>query len=183
MEGRLFMDNLVEQVVKRKRDGKYYVNMLLIILGAVIIPVVIFALAFIIKRAYLIYIAFFVALFCIYGAWMFITGLNIEYEYATLSGVFRVDKIIAKRNRKKVIKIDIKSIDELFKYSDEEMGKRHFNKVYNVGEDDYSESNYVATFNSDAKGKCAVVFSPKEKTLNALRPYLKHEIVRSLFQK
>lgn len=181
MEGRIFMDNLVEQVVKRKKNGKYYLNIVLIILGALLIPAVFVALALILQRAYMIYIALFSFLFCVYGAYMLITGLNVEYEYASLSGTFRVDKIIAKRNRKNVLKFDVKIIDEIFKYSDEEMASRKFNKIYYVCDEDFSTDNYVATFNSEAKGRCAMVFSPKEKTLNAIRPYLKHEVVRKLF--
>ncbi|MBQ2971176.1 MAG: hypothetical protein IJE16_01345 [Ruminococcus sp.] len=175
------MDILVEQVVKREKNPKYYVNIFLIIIGAIMIPVTIFALAMILKQAYVIYIALFVGLFCIYGAWMFITGLNIEYEYSSLGGTFRVDKIIAKRNRKNVIKLDIKTIDDIFKYSDDEMSKRSFNKIYNLGATDYSEDNFVFTFHSEAKGKCAVVFSPKEKTLEGIRPYLKHDVARKLY--
>ncbi len=175
------MDNLVEQVVKVKKTSKYFINIVLIILGAIAIPASLIALALIIKRAYIIYIALFAGLFCIYGAWMFVTGLNIEYEYSFLSGTFRVDKIIAKRNRKNVVKLDVKMIDDIFKYNDEDMANRKFNKVYNVGALEYDTENYVFTFHSEAKGKCAVVFSPKEKLLNTMRPYLKHEVVRKLF--
>ena len=180
-EGSIIMDNLVEQVVKREKNSKYYMNIVLIILVAVLIPLSLIALALIIKQAYIIYIALFSGLFCIYFAWLFITGLSIEYEYSSLGGTFRVDKIIAKRNRKNVLKLDVKMIDDIFKYSDSEMGKRKFHKVYNVGATDFSEDNYVFTFHSEAKGNCAVVFSPKEKTLEGIRPYLKHEVARKLY--
>ena len=50
-----------------------------------------------------------------------------------------------------------------------------------VGAKDYSEDNYVFTFHSEAKGKCAVVFSPKEKILDGIRPYLKHDVSRKLY--
>ncbi len=175
------MDNLVEQVVKREKNFKYYLNIVLIVFGAIAIPASIIALALIIKQAYVIYIGLFVSLFCIYGLWYFVTALNIEYEYSFLGGTFRVDKIIAKRNRKNVLKMDVKLIDDIFKFSDDEMGRRKFNKVYQVGTTDYSEDNYVMTFVSEAKGKCAIVFSPKEKTLTAMRPYLKHEVSKKLF--
>lgn len=175
------MDNLVEQVVKVEKNGKYYLNIVLIILSAILIPTSLIALAFIIKQAYIIYIALFLGLFCIYFAWIFITGLNIEYEYSFLGGTFRVDKIIAKRNRKNVLKIDVKLIDDIFKYSDEEMSKRKFNKIYNVGVNAYSDENYVFTFNSEARGKCAVVFSPKERLLDSIRPYLKHDVSKKLY--
>lgn len=180
MEGCLFMDNLVEQVVKREKNSKYFLNIVLILLGAILIPATFIILALVIKRAYLIYIGFFALLFCVYGAWMFITGLNIEFEYSSLGGVLRFDKIIAKRNRKKILKLDVKIIDDIFKYSEEEMTNRKYNKVYFVSAKDYSEENYVLAFNSEAKGKCAVVFSPKEKLLDGIRPYLKHDVARKL---
>ena len=175
------MDNLVEQVVKKQKNAKYYINIILILLVAVMIPVTLVILALTLQQAYLIYIAFFVSLFCIYGAWFFVTAQSIEFEYATLGGVFRVDKIIAKRNRKNILKLNVKEIDDMFPYSDSEMSKRRFNKVYHVSAVEDSNDNFVATFVSEAKGKCAIVFSPKEKTLNALRPHLKREIVKNIF--
>ncbi len=175
------MDILVEQVVKKNKNSKYYLNIIMIILGAILIPVGLTIIALVLKKAYIFYIALFASLFCIYGAWMLVTGQNVEYEYATLSGTFRVDKIIAKRNRKEIVKLDIKNIDDMFKYSDDEMAKRKFNKVYYAGTQEYSSDNYVATFVSEAKGKCALVFSPKEKILEGIRPYLRHDIVRKLF--
>lgn len=175
------MDNLVEQLVKRKKGVRYYINMALILIVAILIPVTFVIIAEFTKRAYFIYIAFFTALFCIYGAWYFITSLSIEFEYAVLGSVFRVDKIIAKRRRKKVLKIDVKELDDVFKYSEKEMNSRSFTKIYYVGYSDYDEENYVASFNSEAKGRCAIVFSPKEKLLSAIKPYLKREIVSRLF--
>ena len=58
------MDNLVEQVVKVKKTSRYFINMALIIFGAIAIPASLIALALIIKRAYIIYIALFAGLFC-----------------------------------------------------------------------------------------------------------------------
>ena len=181
MEGCIIMDILVEQVVKKNKNSKYWLNIFLIIFGAILIPVGLTILSLILKKAYVFYIALFAALFCVYGAWMLVTGQNIEYEYATLSGTFRADKIIAKRNRKNIVKIDIKTIDDMFKYSDKEMASRKFNKVYYAGAQEYSDENYVVTFVSEAKGKCALVFSPKEKILEGMRPYLRHDIVRKMF--
>lgn len=175
------MDNLVEQLVKVKKGTRYYVNLLLIIFIAVMIPTTLVILAEITERAYLIYIAFFLLLFCIYGAWYFITSLSIEYEYNVLGSVLRADKIIAKRRRKNVVKADVKTFEDLFKYSEEKMNAHKFAKIYYVGSKEYSTDNYVAVYTTEARGKCAVVFTPNEKTLNALRPYLDREIVKQVF--
>lgn len=176
------MDNLTEQVVKVKKTAKYYINIVLIILFAVGIPAGLIVLAEILQRAYLIYIAFFLILIFAYLAWLFITSLNIEYEYALLGSTFVADKIIAKRRRKKILKLEVKEIDDFFRYSDSEMNKRKFAKVYEVGAEKYSEKNFVACFYSQAKGKCALIFSPNEKMLQAMKPFFKPEIALKIYK-
>ena len=176
------MDNLTEQVVKVKKTAKYYINIVLSILAAVGIPAGLIVLAEIIQRAYLIYIAFFLILIFAYLAWLFITSLNIEYEYALLGSTMVIDKIIAKRRRKKVLKLEIKEIDDFFRYSDAEMGSRKFAKVYEAAGEKYSDNNYVACFYSQAKGKCALIFSPNEKTLQAMKPFFKPEIALKIYK-
>ena len=93
---------LVEQVVKREHNARYHINKVLIIFATIAIPASLVAIAFITKFPYLNVVAFFVLLFCIYGAWFFITSLEVDFEYAFLSSVFRIDKVIAKRRRRKM---------------------------------------------------------------------------------
>ncbi len=177
------MDNLVEQVVKRAKNAKYYIKAFAIITMAILIPVTFVVLALALTRGYFLTLAFFSLLICGYGMWFFISSLKVEYEYAMLSGVFRVDKIIAKRNRKKVVKVELKIIDSIFRYSDDEMSKRTFNKVYHLGSKDYSDDNYVLTYTTEAKGKCAIVFSPDEKMLDSFKPFLKREVYKEFYLK
>lgn len=127
------MDGLVEQVVKPEKNAKYYIKIILIILIALLIPTTFIVVAEIIKLGYLIYIALFSLFFCIYGAWYFISSSKIEFEYALLSSTFKVDKIIAKRKRKKILKVDVKRFSDMFRYDDKQMSKYRFTKVYNVG--------------------------------------------------
>ncbi len=176
------MDNLTEQVVKVKKDAKYYINLVLIIFFAVAIPVGLIVLAEIIQRAYLIYIALFLVLIFAYLSWLLITSLNIEYEYALLGSTMLIDKIIAKRRRKKILKLEVKEIDDFFRYDDQEMGKRKYAKVYEAAGVRYSEENYVACFYSQAKGKCALIFSPNEKLLKAMKPYFNQDITLKIYK-
>ena len=170
------MNQLVEQVVKKKKDSRYYINVLLILLATVGIPGTFLGLGLFFQRAYLAIIAVFSLFFCIYGAWFFISSLNIDYEYACLQSVLRFDKIISKRRRKPIVKLDIKSITDFFPYSDEEMSKRKISKVYYACADEYSEENYVAAFKNEARGQCVVIFTPNEKMLKAIEPYFSVEI-------
>ena len=179
------MDNtvLTEQVVPRERTARYGVSIALIILAALTIPVVLIVIAEITKIAYLAVIAMFLLLFCAYGAWYFITSLKVEYEYAFISSSLRIDKIIAKRRRRAIIMIDVKKFDDFFRYSDSEMGKRRFNKVYRACAKEFSEDNYVACFHDEAKGKCAILFTPNEKLLEAMKPYFGNELRKKLYFK
>lgn len=167
---------LIEQVVPKARTPKHSLIVLGILSAVVIIPVVIVLIAILSGIHYLVILALFAFLFCIYGAWFFITSLNVEFEYAFLSSVMRVDKIIAKRRRKKMVKLDVKRIDDFFPYSDEEMSRRRFNKVYHVSHKEYAAENYVFTFKDEAKGKCAVIFTPSEEFLAAMKPYCSFEV-------
>ena len=175
------MDQLIEQVVPRQRNARYIVNILLILLAAVAIPATLIVIAEVLKIAYLAIIAMFVALFEIYGVWFFISSLKVEYEYAFLSSVLRIDKIIAKRRRRAVIKIDVKKLDDFFPYSDDKMTEQRFHKVYHAGAKEYSEENYVAAFHHEAKGKCAIVFTPNQALIDGMKPYFSSELRKKLF--
>ena len=177
------MDNtaLTEQVVQKERGAKYGVNIALIILGAITIPAAFIIIALVTKFAYLAYIGLFLFLFTAYGAWYFITSLKVEYEYAFLSSTLRVDRIIAKRKRKPVVKVDVKKFTDFFPYNDKEMDQHRFNKVYHASAKEFSEENYVAAFRDDAKGKCALIFTPNEELLNSMKPYFDNELRKKLF--
>ena len=175
------MSQLVEQVVEKKKNSRYYLNVMLIIFGTIAIPAMLASLAFIIDLPYMVYVAFFAALFCVYGAWFFISSLSVDYEYAVLTNVMRIDKVIAKRRRKPVVKMDIRTFDDLFRYSDEEMSKQKFNKVYRAAVDEFSENNYVIAFQSADKGRCAAIITPNEDILGAIKPFINSELRKKLF--
>ena len=142
---------LVEQVVKREHNARYHINKVLIIFATIAIPASLVAIAFITKFPYLNVVAFFVLLFCIYGAWFFITSLEVDFEYAFLSSVFRIDKVIAKRRRRKMVKVDVKSIDDIFRYNDKDMARYRYKKVYNAGAKEFSEDNMVFVYREGEK--------------------------------
>ena len=176
------MDNLIEQVVPKKRDAGYVIRIIIIILIAIGIPAGFIVAAELTQTAYLAIIGLFLLLFCIYGAWYFITSQNVEFEYSFLSSVLRIDRIIAKRKRKPIVKVDVKRFDDFFPYSDSEMDKRKFNKIYHAAHEEFSEENYVASYRDEGKGKCAIIFTPNEDLLNEMKLYFGNELRKNLFK-
>ena len=177
------MDNLIEQVVPKQRTAKYGINIALIILAVLAIPATLIIIAEIAQIAYLAIIAMFLLLFGIYFAWYFITSLKVEYEYAFLSSTLRIDKIVAKRRRRAILKVDVKKFDDFFPYSDSEMSARRLNKVYHASAREFSAENYVATFHHEAKGQCALIFTPNERLIEGMKPYFDSELKKKLFLK
>lgn len=175
------MNELHEQVVPKAKDAKYGLKIALIIVAAIGIPTFIACLSFITNLMYFFVVAFFVFLFCIYGVWFFITSLKVDYEYAFLSSVLRVDKVIAKRRRKKILKIDVKNFNDIFPFDDKEMGSRKFKKIYRACANEFSEDNYVACFHIESRGNCALIFTPNEEFLNAMKPYFSADLKKKLF--
>lgn len=175
------MNELYEQVVPKARTAKYGMKIALIIIMAIGIPSAFIATALITRIAYLAIIGMFLFLFCGYGAWYFITSLKVEYEYSFLSSVLRVDKVIAKRRRRKILKVDVKKFDDLFRYDDKEMTAHRFNKVYRATEHEFSEENWVASFHDEAKGKCALLFTPNDEILEGMKPFFSAELKKKLF--
>lgn len=95
------MDGFCEQVVKRKRKAKDNVLAVVYILLSLIIPAVCISLAYVIS-AYFIYIGFFLLLALVPTALLLINYQKIEYEYSVVDNTLNVDKIIAKRRRKRL---------------------------------------------------------------------------------
>lgn len=171
---------LIEQVVPKAKNVKYYLNILLILLGVVAIPGITIMISLLINIYYLIVVAFFLFLFCVYGAWFFISSLNVDFEYAFLSPTLRVDKIIAKRRRKKIVKLDVTQIENFVPYSDEVMSDGKFKKIYRASHKEYSEENYIAIFH-DSKRKSALIFTPNEKLIEGMKPYFSNDLRKKLF--
>lgn len=177
------MDNnaLIEQVVPKAKTAKYGLKIALIITAAIGIPLTFIIIALITRIAYLAIIGMFLFLFTAYGAWFFISSLKVEFEYAFLSSTLRIDKIIAKRRRRKILKIDVKKFDDFFPYTDKEMSEHRFNKIYRASTYEFSEENHVACFHDEAKGKCALLFTPDERLIEAMSPYFGNELRKKLF--
>lgn len=173
---------LVEQVVPKFRGVRYRLNIFFILLGVIAIPGLCIALAYILGVGYLIIVAMFLLMFSAYGAWFFITRLRVEYEYAFLSSVLRIDKIIARRSRRPIVKVDVKQLDDFFPFTDEAMSMQKFAKVYHAAGREFSEENYVAVFHSEAKGRSAILFTPNEQLIAAMKPYFSNTLRKKLLQ-
>ena len=177
------MDIFVEQLVKKEKTVRDRLITVCIVLCVVLLPLACVALAYITSIYYFIMVAFFVLIAAVYGAWYFITAQNVEYEYSVTNSNITVDKVIAKRKRKRIVSFDIKKIEEMGKFDDKDYEKRKYDKLMFASASDFGADGYAAVFFIEKYGNCLLLFSPTEKVREAMRPYLKRDIAVNLFIK
>lgn len=164
--GRYIMDIFVEQLVRKPSDGKSTALKLLVAFGVVIISF--FSL-------YLMLIGIFLAIFfifaAIYGGIYLIQGFNAEYEYIVTNGDIDIDKIIAKRKRKRLITVKCSKIEAIGKLENAP-DVSGITIVEAVGFSDDEAEDYYADLVHDSIGKVRLIFTPTERTLEAITPFL-----------
>lgn len=175
------MDLFCEQLVKRKKTVKDTLIIAAMFITLVVIPVLGFVLSMLVNP-YFMMVAIFVFALDIYFVWYVVTGRNIEYEYIVTNNNLTIDRVMAKRRRKRVISLDIKNIDEMCTLGTKELSKGKCERVIFAGATDFGEKEYQMKIYTEKFGNTLVVFSPNEKTLKAMKPFLKAQVALNIFR-
>ena len=107
-----------------------------------------------------------------YGAYLVIRSRFVEYEYALTNNELDIDKIMAKKKRKRIITVDFKHIDicaavKDSAYSSEFNNGQSITKTYDFsGLSEYEV--YFADF-ADSDGRTRILFNPTDKMKDSLR--------------
>ncbi|MBR4720613.1 MAG: hypothetical protein IK057_02495 [Clostridia bacterium] len=148
------MDIFREQLVVRKKNNKD----IAIIAGII-------ALAFVLSlvvMSFLGSLSFLLLCGIWFGAWWLVTGKNIEYEYIITSNILDIDKIMAKRSRKRMESIDLKEAERFMPISD--MPKTDI-KIVDATPNGIEDGVYGIDFKSKAQTK-RLLFKPDKEFLN-----------------
>ena len=180
--GELNMDTFTEELVVKKNTSKDIAKLAAYLLAIFSVPLI-FIILGVTVNGYFIIVALCAAFFAIYGSYYLVTGLYKEFEYAITNSNITIDKVIAKRNRKRVISVDIKRFNSLKKLKDSDFAKKDYRKIFKAsitpdGDDVYGAEMHLEKFG----GECLLLFSPGEKTLDAMKPYLKNTIKAEMFK-
>lgn len=160
------MDVFVEQIVKKPADGKSTALKILIAFGVIIVSIFCLYLMLIgIVAALLLVFA------AIYGGFYLISGQNAEYEYIVTNGEIDIDKIIAKRKRKRLITAKPSKFEAFGKLADAE-DVSGITVVEANGITNEEAEDYYIDFTHDSFGKVRLIFTPTERTLEAIKPFL-----------
>lgn len=167
------MDVFIEQLIKKKSGPRDY----LLIAGAVLIG----ALVVLLSILFLLPVAIFVLAAVCYGIYALTISRNLEFEYSVTNGDITIDKIIAKRKRKRMISVDAHAVEEIGKYDPQKLCSKDFDaRIFSSETDNGTGAWYFCARHSE-KGNVLVVFSPNEKILNSIRPFLQRQVAKNAF--
>lgn len=156
------MDTFIEQIVRKKRDNKDTLIKAGII--ALIIVLVCFFVLFL--GAYgLLSLSVLLSVGVIFGGFWLVSQFDVEYEYIVTNGELDVDKIIAKKKRKRLITVDAKSFEIFGRYEETVPAGNETTTILAVGG---KNPDYYADFKHSKYGNVRLIFSPDQKVLEAL---------------
>lgn len=182
----MFTDVVFEQIVKKKFETKDYLKALLYIILCMIAPALfVFVLSLIFSPGVvlvnllpfvvLVYIAAFIMMVGL------IRNLSIEYEYTFVNGDLTIDKIIAKKKRKRMVAFDVKLVEDMGIYeSGKFAGEKDVTKL--IYTDTYSgEGDLYLDFRHVSIGRTIVVIKSSERIGKALKPFVKRSLHKEVF--
>jgi hypothetical protein len=169
----LKMDIFVEQIVKKVPDAKDNAKKVALIAGTIVLAGLL--LVFLMGLFPFNIVLFFGA---IYGCYYLFTGLDCEYEYIITNGDLDIDKIIAKRKRKRLISVKISTFEDFGKYNANSKPADGVTTVL-AGENS-GEGDYYADFKHPTLGNVRLIFTPNEKTITGMKPYFSRIILTKI---
>lgn len=159
------MDSYAEYLVKRQPTTEDTIKKALILVGGGAATVV-----FVLLSIFFMPLLLIVACALGYGTWWLFTNQYIEYEYLLTNGELDIDKIIGKRKRVRLLTVAVSSFSEFGKEEDGTTIPEDVTTVLAAGE---GLETYYAVFQDEAMGTVRLIFSPSEKVLTTMKPYLR----------
>lgn len=163
------MDTFVEQIVKiRKSPVERITQIGIIVLGVLLIILCGFGYVSMVLGMFSFLFAG-MAFAIGFGIWYFYNQLNLEYEYIITNGDLDVDKIIAKRTRKRVMSVSCRDLSEFGKYDPDAFANRSFDERVVAATVD-GDACY-AVFSPKDEGESLLIFAPNKKTISTMRKF------------
>jgi hypothetical protein len=131
----------------------------------IIIVIVFAACAFVVLSLFTMPLSLILCAGLMWLAWFVSGSQNIEYEYILTNNDFDIDKITAKRSRKRLITLKISTFTDFYKADSENTEKTNI-KVIDVSGN--TGDVYIADCSHEKLGKIKIRFTPSEEFIESL---------------
>lgn len=167
------MDIFIEQIVKKKIGSKDIFIYIAVLLGIGIILSLISAMIPMLLLPVLVGL--------IAAAYFIFTSRSIEYEYSVTNSDITIDKIISRRKRKSVLSVDAHDIEYFAKYSAKDQRVKSYSQRIDASDNEKGGNTWCFVARHPQKGNVLVLFSPNEKVLTAIKPFLTRQVALDAF--
>ena len=153
------MDHFNEQIVKQHLNGKQ-IGMIVGALAAAL--VICFA-----TWLFITFLIFPVLALCGFGLYWLISTQSWEVEYAVTNGDIDIDRIVARRDRKTIVRVRGDKIESLLPVSRMPQGKTYDRVV--MAASSMTAATWAFTYHSKKSGATVVYFEPNDGILENLK--------------
>ena len=113
----------------------------------------------------------------VFLGYFILSNMYYEFEYIVTNGELDVDKIIARKRRKRLVSVNAKNFTA-FGQLTEDLNSEQI-KTTLVAHDGVKDNIFYAEFKDSTLGNTRLLFSPNEKVLSNLKPYIPRTIKQS----
>ncbi len=161
------MDVFVEQIVRKKKDGK---DMAIIASVWSALLLISTGLLFFFPAIVMSYAPLMIGLVIAggYGAWWVSTNRNREYEYCITNGSIDIDEIIAQRKRKRLVSVNGEKVETAGKF-DDQVASKSYDRIVVAAPSLQEADLWFFSYRSKKNGHTLVVFTPDERVLGAFK--------------
>lgn len=160
------MEGIREQLVKKEVTKSDRIKTYAILLAALLLAIVVVMVFNIAFGTTMILIGLLIAGGILYGGYWLTGELSIEYEYCFSAGELTVDKIINQKKRKSMCQVNLRSAESFMKSPKSLPDLTIINACGEDGE------VYAIVYNDEKYGRSVLKFTPDEKMLEMIKPYL-----------
>lgn len=160
------MDLFCEQLVKYKKNTMDKISTICMYMATFVLAFLVFFLLLGIIGPIL---TIALTALVIYLGYKLVSGSNKEFEYIVTNTDLDIDKIIAGRKRKRIVTTNIKNFTAFGKYK---ATTPKFNGTIINASENILESMYYAEFTDKSHGNVRLIFSPNEKVLKHIKPFV-----------
>ena len=170
----MFSDVFIEQMVKKNFESKDWMIIAALGFAAVFLSILVFVLALgILPQLSTIGLLLIAGIW--YGYYILVTRRRIEYEYILTNSEMDIDKIMAKRTRKRVASFDFKEAELVACVKDNSHNHVMKNAENNIKVLDYSGDSehydvYFADINLNGERRI-ILFRPTSKMLEGIKRF------------
>ena len=161
------MDSFTEQIIAKTPEVKDIAKRMFIYSTGAILFIIFMSLAIMMIPLAMIFVA--LAVCSIWLARVLAHSTYIEYEYIVTNNEMDIDKILAKKKRKRLITIKINKAEEWGEYSE---GKGAASAVTVQAHDCTLEGLWYLVTHHEKYGRTTVLFSPNNSVLQTINKYV-----------